>query len=135
MASTTEHITIRLPKHVVDLLRSEAKQHDRSLSWMIGYRLAQLNASLDAEIIASSPTIQSRRVAAEASSLSNENDLPANLYPAPCSGKLVSMELVKEIGLSSLQVPTIDALPAIVSNRPTRIPEAHSSNCRCFMCR
>ena len=43
MAHTTEHISIRLPKWLVEELREQAKAEDRSLAWMIGYRCAQLS--------------------------------------------------------------------------------------------
>lgn len=60
--STTEHISIRLPKHIVQHLRKEAEREHRSLSWMIGYRLAQLNTSVDEDINHVKPTTQHRAV-------------------------------------------------------------------------
>ena len=43
MANTTEHISIRLPKWLVDELREDARKQQRSLAWILGYRLAQLS--------------------------------------------------------------------------------------------
>ena len=43
---STEHISIRLPKYIVDFLRKQAELEQRSLSWIIGYRLAQLTTEV-----------------------------------------------------------------------------------------
>jgi hypothetical protein len=88
MANTTEHISIRLPKHIVDQLRKDAETNQRSLSWMIGFRLAQLAAKVDAEIANGNNS----RVDGEAEAGSNRgrgNDRPtvSNVRPAKMPAK------------------------------------------------
>lgn len=73
MANTSEHISIRLPKHIVDQLRSDATRHDRSLSWIIGFRLAQLASNVDgiltAQQLASIPKTKEGRIRAVSSAV------------------------------------------------------------------
>ena len=39
MANTTEHISLRLPADLVAELRAEAKREERSLAWVVAWRL------------------------------------------------------------------------------------------------